>query len=495
MLLSGVAMFSGCSNAPYIMTVGGEQIRPGIFIMNQYAALGEARGKLAEMYADDEDFDMNVDGFDFEGYQIEDVPFFDWVNNRAFEMTARMLVVDRMFDELDLSFTREYLAAMNAQIADSWSEDTNWGQVRQWMEQLGEMALQFMSGVSWGDFFTEAGVSFESFRFVMQNDDKEAMIFNSIYGEDGTDPVPDEIWQAQWEETRLRFRWLDIRIESEEPEDEDDAPFCDEELARIRELNRENREFMELLVDWYNNPPEGTVVSFTDLRQRYGAYVSECDECEEFTRHCECPCDECDKFPCECCEDCKKFPCECCEDGDCDDCDGCDAAAAAEPVEICSDGECERCEECLDCDDCGDCAVCDMCGGCGDCFACNLVRETDEQRDMFLRIPEIEEGEEPDEMESVLLHIANNMTEFNVAEMHESESVYSVLIRLDPLGRPDLRSEHRTQVVIELKAEGFTDRLEEMALEFLARDDVVRNDSVLAKHDPRWFTQDRSDGD
>jgi len=74
-------------------------------------------------------------------------------------------------------------------------------------------------------------------------------------------------------------------------------------------------------------------------------------------------CPECLKAPCECpCEDCGKFPCVCCKCeivcdtcGDCKD-DPCDNCVDCKPC-ICGPGECkeDRCPECGDCLICGDC--------------------------------------------------------------------------------------------------------------------------------------------
>jgi hypothetical protein len=43
-------------------------------------------------------------------------------------------------------------------------------------------------------------------------------------------------------------------------------------------------------------------------------------------------------------------------------------------------------------------------------------------------------------------------------------------------------------MVIEMKAEGFEEMLNELAIEF-AKTSIVVNQSVLAKHGPSWFDE------
>jgi hypothetical protein len=463
--LSCITLLSGCASAPYIMTIDGEQIRPGIFIVNQYTALGEARQKLsAELNADfdadleeDEDnvfIDINDADFDYDAHYIDDVPFYEWVNERAMETTARMLVVDQIFKERGLAFPPEYLSEMNAGINAMWEQDLNFQQFQSMVGQFGEAAFSLLANKSWGEFFTEAGVSLESYRFVLQSEDKEGMVFESFYGEEGTETVTDQEWKSFYEENYVRFRRLEFPIRSTETDD-------DEDNARNEKINAENETFLRELAEYFNSPPPNVVVSFADLSERQQAFTRMCEDCDEFMRHCTC-------FEPE--------P-ECPDDCDCEDCN---------PTCDCDPEEDEDCIICYDCEECGDCVMCiaDSDNDFSD-IADDIAEMLDLNFDSYERVPDEPEGEGGE----VLTFIGD--MDYGKAVFYESENRYWLFVRLDIWGNDDtnLRREQRIEAVADMKQDGFSDMIEDLANDFLNRSDVEINQEVLAKHDPRWFIE------
>jgi hypothetical protein len=474
------------------MTLDGEEIKPGVFIVNQFTAFGEARNKVMDEFEDDEEFD--IDKLNLSEHLIEGIPFYDWVNNRAKQLTARLFVVDRMFNERGLAFTvcnttncpepeiegatrvhdTNCMAQINATITNRWEEDRDAEQIRELTQIYGPEVMSQIppSGVKWRELFTSVGVSFESYRFFMLNSFKEAMIFNNIYGEQGTEPVSDEEWREAFAETHVRFRVLNTMRLSEETDD-------DEVNEKNAVLNAQMTEFMKELIEFYNSPPEGAVIGFNDLSLRLESFMRECSGCEEFMRNCICECLDCDELIDECvcpCDDCG----EC---DDCLDCDDCGECAVCDPDSAESEPEAsdEPDDECPEDCDCADCSDCDECGECERCAMADVFRMLEEDNDRFAEIPDEPESE----LDLVYTFIAGML--FDVAEFYEDETMYCILVRLDPLGNEGRNPDNRIKMIIELRAEGFTDRIIEAAESLAASGSMVMNDSVLAKHKPQRF--------
>ena len=98
-LILAAFTFAGCGHdTRFIMTVNGEEVPVGWFIMNQFAAAREAQALFAEEHTD---VDVTVEDFSYEDYQIEGTDYVEWVNDRAIELTARMFIIDEKFTEME----------------------------------------------------------------------------------------------------------------------------------------------------------------------------------------------------------------------------------------------------------------------------------------------------------------------------------------------------------------------------------------------------------
>ena len=75
------AMIAGAgscaSGQTYPLTIDGEKIRAGIYILEQQNAVGEAVSKVSE---EQPDLDTSAEGFSYLSQTVEGKSFSDWVN-------------------------------------------------------------------------------------------------------------------------------------------------------------------------------------------------------------------------------------------------------------------------------------------------------------------------------------------------------------------------------------------------------------------------------
>ena len=56
------ASFTGCSDVSYAMTINGEKLNAGVYLLYEYQAVSEARTKFGE---ENPDVDTSAEGFDY----------------------------------------------------------------------------------------------------------------------------------------------------------------------------------------------------------------------------------------------------------------------------------------------------------------------------------------------------------------------------------------------------------------------------------------------
>ncbi|MDR0222604.1 MAG: hypothetical protein LBI38_03585 [Oscillospiraceae bacterium] len=213
-LCAGLALFAAaCADTSYSMKIGDRKIAPGVFILCQMDAIIEANALFIETYPG---VDPTVKGFKYEDYELEGVKFTDWVNDRALEITAELLAIEKMFGERGLTLPPEEESAITGGIEQSWDEDA------------GQTDANY-AGKTLGELFKSRGIGKESLKFYEITRAKSNMVLQSVYGEGGTNPVPDAEWQAVWtrDYARCRIIYVDILDEFENAVSEEEL----EELA------------------------------------------------------------------------------------------------------------------------------------------------------------------------------------------------------------------------------------------------------------------------
>lgn len=165
-----VAAAGSCSAAQtYPVTVDGEQLRAGIYILNQQTSFNEATRKLSE---EQPDLDTQAEGFSYLDQTVEGKTMRDWVNDEALEKCREYIAVLRLFDQYGLEMSADEMSDINSNVTSLWTEENQYA--------------QYFYGVSIvGDYYAKLGVGEQSFKDMSIEDKKRDKLFDHLYGEGG----------------------------------------------------------------------------------------------------------------------------------------------------------------------------------------------------------------------------------------------------------------------------------------------------------------------
>ena len=173
------ASASSCgNNTAYALTIDGQDIRAGIYILKQQEALNEASDKLSE---ENPDLDLTAEDFDIKAQTIEGIGAEEWIKNKTIEKCREYVATERLFDKYGLAISAEKKSEINSNTSSYWSEDN--------------MYAQYFYGVDkFGDYYESLGIGEQSYKDVSFASEKSVELFDHIYGEGGTEAVSaDEI--------------------------------------------------------------------------------------------------------------------------------------------------------------------------------------------------------------------------------------------------------------------------------------------------------------
>jgi len=414
---------AGCGyNTRYIMTVDGKNVAAGVYIMNQFAASRQAQQMFAETYSD---VIESGEEYDYDDYTLEGIKFFDWVNQKALELTAKMFVVEKMFDEQGLSFTADEAERINVGVSNSW--DTDW-YLEELYSMFGEQAFEFGGGgETWGQFFSAAGVSKESFALFHISDVKMSMVFDSIYGEEGTNPVSEEEWRSVFGQDYIRYRALPMSTVDLEGE-----PLDEDKLSELRAFGEQLADSIAQGESFFQSKIE--LEAFMDELLHDHDHDDDDDDDDDHD-------DDDDN------------------DDDHDDDDDDDDEDDDDNDDDDDDNDEDEDEE-LDLDD------------------FNLFEQFDrEQFDEYLKVSDYTDNEIVDFIAGL---------ELGIPEIYQGESADFIFVRLDVFENEGGFDTYRDIVVAEIKGDEFENMLDERAAE-LMNTSIVVNESARDKYDPRRF--------
>ncbi|MBR5091760.1 MAG: hypothetical protein IK093_20250 [Ruminiclostridium sp.] len=165
-----IAAAGSCSlSQTYPVTVDGQQIRAGLYILEQQEALSEAVSKLKE---EQPDIDTSAEGFSYLDQTVEGKKFADWVNDKAIEKCREYIAVNRLFDQYGLSLTAEEIKSINDNVKSIWTEEN--------------MYAQYFYGVDIvGEYYETLGVGEQSYKDFQTTSQKDDKLFEHLYGEGG----------------------------------------------------------------------------------------------------------------------------------------------------------------------------------------------------------------------------------------------------------------------------------------------------------------------
>ena len=227
--VTSAASLSGCADVSYALTVDGETIPAGVYILYSGYALADAENKLAE---EQPDLDTTAEGFDYYAQTVSGMSFAEYVEQETVNYCKRYVAINRLYDELGVQFD----AAEQENITDNINYQWDFS-VSDWTSYL-----SYLKGFSTlGDYYQSIGVAKSSYKEVMTNGSKSDKIFDYYYGEGGVEEVPRSEIEKYVEENYTLARYFAISLydgDNELIEDEKELKTL-EELANsyVDDLN------------------------------------------------------------------------------------------------------------------------------------------------------------------------------------------------------------------------------------------------------------------
>ena len=165
-----IAAAGSCAvSQTYPVTVDGEKMRAGLYILEQQQALSEAYSKLKE---EQPDLDTSAEGFDYFAQTVEGSQFGDWANAEALENCREYIAVLRLCDQYGVSIPADELVGINSNVRQVWTEEN--------------MYAQYFYGVDIvGKYYEKLGVGEQSYKDFQIETALKDKLFEHLYGEGG----------------------------------------------------------------------------------------------------------------------------------------------------------------------------------------------------------------------------------------------------------------------------------------------------------------------
>lgn len=257
-LLAAAMMLCICcscnqSATKVIMTVNGEEIPAGIYLLYINSAIVELDEKIAEA-------GYEGDKWAYTDNEITNAA--EWVKQTALDDTLELVAVEKKFKEMDLSFTADEQANIDYICDYYWS---------------------YLSAS-----YEELGVSLSSYQRVYTVSNMSQKILLATYDKEGTSPVSDEELKTYMTNDYMRVNHILIASTDEEGNDlTGDALTTAEELAN--KLHEEaktasDEKFKEMVIansaDYDSETDEESTLDLGMITpEENSGYVTEFEEC------------------------------------------------------------------------------------------------------------------------------------------------------------------------------------------------------------------------
>lgn len=210
-----LSSLTGCNpGVSKAMTVNGEEIPAGLYILYSGHAYADAMQKISE---EQPDLDTKAEGFDYYAQTVDGVSFAEYVKREAQNYCKRHIAVNTLFDSLDIEFGDDDKDTMNDYYQAQWDYD-----VADWAETD---SFAYLNGAkTLGDFYESIGVSKNSFKEYTYNNYRASEIFTHYYGEGGTEEVPKSEIYGWIEDNYTLARYFGISLLDSEGNQIEDGP-------------------------------------------------------------------------------------------------------------------------------------------------------------------------------------------------------------------------------------------------------------------------------
>lgn len=186
------------------VTVGDVEYTSAFYMCALLQADGEARDKIQEAFTE-KDANANTANIDYFKEKVEGKSFEDWVKDRALEICRTYAYLETICDEKDVKISAEDLES-----AESYAES-------------------YWNYYGYSSYYGANGVSYNTFKEFFTYPRLEQTYFLSIYGKEGTDPVPESDVKTALSE---KFALADCLTES--LVDENGKALSDDAKAKIK---------------------------------------------------------------------------------------------------------------------------------------------------------------------------------------------------------------------------------------------------------------------
>lgn len=197
-ILSSAMILScaGCNigeDTAIALTVDGYEIKAGVYIWYSLNSLEEAKNKAAGLNEN-----LNVeDEKALKAVKLDGMEFMNYVKDQTTDECIQHVTILRQFDELGLSFTKHEQDDIDDYVDNYWD--------------------------AYGDSLTKNGVGKESLYEIQEMTYKAEKVFESYYGEGGSEGITEDEVKKYYIENNARVRYIDIDLHDTEGNDLDEA--------------------------------------------------------------------------------------------------------------------------------------------------------------------------------------------------------------------------------------------------------------------------------
>ncbi|MGN1481685.1 hypothetical protein [Porcipelethomonas sp.] len=229
---------AGCGvgkSTAYALTIDGYQVKAGVYIYYQYAALQEAKNLAKEA-------DSEIDTEDEKALKkttIQGKEFLKWVEDKAIANCSEHVAVLKHFDEMELSLSDEDMDSIDSYVESAYENNPV--------------------------MFEGNGIGEESLKEVMTSTYKSQEIFEALYGEGGSEGIKEDDIKDYYIENNARVKYVGLDLHDAEGNDLDEAgkkeitDMADDFLKRAKNAGSE----------------EAMLEEFDTMQEEYDKYVSD----------------------------------------------------------------------------------------------------------------------------------------------------------------------------------------------------------------------------
>ena len=197
MALACTAALAGCADTGTIMTVGGVEIRNGVYLQKELAACSDARTKASEQKEEAGDTSEIKDLF---ALKVDGKSASDWVKEQTMLSIRKYAAVEKLCESKGVTLTDEELASINADVSSMWNDDNYYA--------------QYIYGTNtFGEYYDSIGIGKESLKQSYINEGLSDKLFLHYYDTDGETPVSDADFDAYLKENYAAVKLIELEYD------------------------------------------------------------------------------------------------------------------------------------------------------------------------------------------------------------------------------------------------------------------------------------------